>query len=71
VSELQSGFQVRILTPDDHVAVKTVTLGSRSGNRWIVEKGLKQGERVIVDGPSLTEGTAVKPQPASTSAEAH
>ncbi len=71
VSELQSGFQVRVLTPDDHVSIRTVTLGRRSGSRWIVEKGLQAGDRVIVDAPSLRDGTAVKPEPASPSPEAH
>jgi multidrug efflux pump subunit AcrA (membrane-fusion protein) len=52
------------------VAVRTVTLGARIGNRWIVEKGLQANDRVVVDGPSLKDGTLVSPHPAASSAEA-
>jgi membrane fusion protein (multidrug efflux system) len=69
VSELQNGFQLRILTPENKVAVRTVTLGARIGNRWIVEKGLKPNDRIVVDGPSLKDGTLVSPHPAASSAE--
>ena len=69
VSELQSGFQVRVLTPDNRVTIRTVTLGQRVGNRWIVEKGLQAGDRVAVDAPSLKDGTTVTPQPAAGSPE--
>ena len=44
--------------------IRTVTLGQRVGNRWIVEKGLQAGDRVVVDAPSLKDGATVKPQPA-------
>jgi membrane fusion protein (multidrug efflux system) len=71
VSELQSGFQVHVITPDSRVTIRTVALGQRVGSRWIVEKGLQAGERVIVDAPSLKDGTAVKPQPAAASPEKH
>jgi membrane fusion protein (multidrug efflux system) len=70
VSELQNGFQLRILTADNKVAVRTVTLGARIGNRWIVEKGLQPNDRVVVDGPSLKDGSPVSPHPAAPSAEA-
>ena len=69
VTELQSGHQVRVLTPDNHASIRTVDLGQRIGNRWIVEKGLKAGDRVVLDAPSLKDGTVVKPQPASTRPE--
>jgi RND family efflux transporter MFP subunit len=70
VSELQSGFQLRVVKNDNTVNVRTVTLGQRVGNRWIVEKGLQAGERVIIDGPALKDGTAVTPKPAAA-AEVH
>ena len=69
VTELQSGHQVRVLTPDNHATIRTVDLGQRIGNRWIVEKGLKAGDRVVLDAPSLKDDTVVKPQPASTRPE--
>ncbi len=70
VSELQNGFQLRIVTADSKVAVRTVTLGARIGNRWIVEKGLQTNDRVVVDAPSLKDGTLVSPHPVALSTEA-
>jgi RND family efflux transporter MFP subunit len=61
VSELQNGFQLRVLTKDNQVAMRAVTLGPRIGNRWVVESGLKAGEQVIVDGPTVKEGLVVSP----------
>jgi membrane fusion protein, multidrug efflux system len=70
VSELQTGYQLRVLTRDNKVNVRTVTLGNRIGNRWVVEKGLQAGDRVVIDGPSLREGTAVSPHPTPALTEA-
>jgi RND family efflux transporter MFP subunit len=61
VAELQNGFQLRVLTKGNQVAMRTVTLGPRIGNRWVVESGLKAGEQVIVDGPTVKEGLVVSP----------
>ena len=66
VAELQSGYQLRIAKSDNHVAVRTVKLGPRVGNRWIVLEGLQPGERVIVDAPTVRDGTAVNPKPAES-----
>ena len=66
-----AGHQVHVLTPDNHVTVRSVQLGQRIGNRWIVEKGLKAGERVVLDAPSLKDGVVVNPQPAAAGPEAH
>jgi membrane fusion protein (multidrug efflux system) len=59
VSELQSGYQVRVVSADGAIAVKPVTLGRRVGGRWIVASGLESGDRVVIDGPSLRSGTKV------------
>jgi RND family efflux transporter MFP subunit len=63
VSELQGSAQVRVIGPDDKVDLRAVTLGSRIGPRWIVERGLKPGERVAVDAPQLRAGMTVRPTP--------
>jgi membrane fusion protein (multidrug efflux system) len=63
VAELQSGFQLRVVTRDNHVATRNVTLGRRVGNRWIVDSGLQAGEQVIMDGPMLKDGSVVAPHP--------
>jgi RND family efflux transporter MFP subunit len=62
VSELQGSAQLRVVDPENKVALRTVGLGSRIGNRWIVARGLSPGERVLVDAsPQLREGTIVSP----------
>jgi RND family efflux transporter MFP subunit len=70
VAELQTGHQIRVLTPDNKVSVRTVTLGARAGNRWVVEKGLQAGDRVVIDAPALRDGTAVVPRQAAAPVEA-
>ena len=42
VSELQTGFQLRIVSNDNKVSVRSVKLGPRVGNRLIVEEGLSR-----------------------------
>jgi len=66
VAELQTGYQLRIAKSDNHVAVRPVKLGPRVGSRWIVEEGLQPGDRVILDAPTVRDGTAVNPKPAET-----
>jgi RND family efflux transporter MFP subunit len=50
VTELQGSYQVSVVGDDNKVSVRSVTVGDRVGNLWIVTDGLKAGERVIVEG---------------------
>lgn len=64
VTELQGGYQVAVVDEHDHVHLQNVSLGEEVGRDWIIEKGLKAGERVVVEGTEkVKEGTAVTPQP--------
>jgi membrane fusion protein (multidrug efflux system) len=63
VAELQNGYQIRVLNPDNRVATRTVTLGRRIGSRWVVDTGLKPGDQVIVEGPVTKDGALVSPHP--------
>jgi RND family efflux transporter MFP subunit len=64
VSELQGGYQVAVVDSDDKVSIRTVKVGDRAGAMWIIEEGLEQGERVIVEGvQKVRPGTLVKPRP--------
>jgi RND family efflux transporter MFP subunit len=69
VQEMQGSFQLRVLTPDNKVNTRTVKLGDRFGSRWIVDEGLKPGERVVVEGTQVKDGTAVNPKPFNPPAE--
>ena len=64
VSELQGGYQVAVVGADDKVDVRTVTVGDRVDNRWIITSGLNAGDRVVVEGVQrMRTGVRVNPKP--------
>ncbi len=64
VSELQGGYQVAVVGAENKVAVRTVTVGDRVDNRWIVTSGLSAGDRVVVEGVQrMRTGVHVNPKP--------
>ena len=64
VTELQGNYQVAVVTPDNKVDVRPVKVGQRTGNLWIIDEGLRQGERVVVEGlQKLKAGMTVSPKP--------
>jgi membrane fusion protein (multidrug efflux system) len=61
---LQGTYQVAVVTPDNKVDVRPVKVGQRTGSLWIIDQGLHQGERVVVEGlQKLKAGMTVNPQP--------
>jgi RND family efflux transporter MFP subunit len=50
VSELQGGYRVAVVGSDNKVSIRPVKVGDRVGTKWIVEDGLKLGERVVAEG---------------------
>jgi membrane fusion protein (multidrug efflux system) len=70
VTDLQGKSQVRTVGQDNKMTVQTVTLGGRVGSRWIVQKGLDAGARVIVDATTVAAGTVVKPTIAAPATQA-
>jgi membrane fusion protein (multidrug efflux system) len=64
VDELQGTYRLFVVGDGDLVRVKTVTMGPRLGNLWVVSQGLEAGDRVVVEGrQKVRDGTAVKPTP--------
>jgi membrane fusion protein (multidrug efflux system) len=64
VSELQGGYQVAVVDDANKVSIRTVKVGDRVGNRWIIAEGLKPGERVVVEGVlKVRPGMQVNPKP--------
>lgn len=64
VSELQGVYQIGVVSPDNKVEIRRVTLGPQSGEMWVVESGLKLGENVVVDGlQRVRTGMVVTPTP--------
>ena len=62
VQEQQGAKTVLVVEEGDKVALRPVTLDERIGDLYIVTKGLKAGERVIVEGvQKVRPGMQVKP----------
>lgn len=71
VSDLQGLPQVAVVGPDHTVEIRSVQTGERFGPFWIVEKGLKAGEIVVVEGiQKVKPGMIVDPKPAAELAAA-
>jgi RND family efflux transporter MFP subunit len=66
VSELQGTYQVAVVDNNNKVSIATVTVGERAGPMWVVESGLKSGERVVAEGvQKVRPGAQVNPKPFS------
>jgi membrane fusion protein (multidrug efflux system) len=64
VTEMQGSYQVAVVTPENKVDIRPIKVGQRSGNLWIIDQGLKQGERVVVEGiQKVKAGVTVEPKP--------
>jgi membrane fusion protein, multidrug efflux system len=64
VTEMQGSYQVAVVSPENKVDIRPVKVGQRSGSLWIIDQGLKQGERVVVEGlQKVRAGMTVDPKP--------
>jgi RND family efflux transporter MFP subunit len=64
VTELQGRDQVVVVDGANSVHIRPVTVGERSDSMWIIESGLKPGERVVVEGiQNVRPNLVVKPEP--------
>jgi RND family efflux transporter MFP subunit len=64
VSELQGANQVAVVGPENKVHIQPVKMGRRIDHEWIVEEGLKAGDKIIVEGiQKAREGAVVNPKP--------
>ena len=69
VSDLQGGHQVAFVDAENRVDIRPVKVGERMGNLWIIEHGVKPGDRVVVEGlQKLTAGMMVRPKSVSAAA---
>jgi RND family efflux transporter MFP subunit len=72
VMELQGGYRVGVVGMDGKVDLRAIEPGERIGDLWIVDKGLKAGERVIVTGLQYVRpGMAVKVTPLAAQSDAN
>lgn len=64
VTELQGTYQVALVGPDNKAHIQPVKMGRRIEHDWIIEDGVKAGDKVIVEGvQKAREGAPVNPQP--------
>jgi len=63
VSELQGIYNVAVVGGDDTVEIRMVTPAQRIGNLWVIDAGLKAGDRIVVEGvQKVRAGMKVKPE---------
>ena len=64
VTQEQGSYLVAVVGDDDHVAMRPVQVGERTGTMWVIQDGLKPGERVVVEGQqNLKPGMLVQTKP--------
>ena len=75
VSELQGSYQVAVVGPDNKVTMKVVKVGPTEGSMYVIDEGLKAGDKVVVEGiQRVRSGMTVVPTeapaaPATAAAE--
>src|SRR5881397_3819415 len=66
VQQGPKGSVVYVVGEGDKVEVRNVQATSWQGSKWLIEEGLRTGERVVVDGlQRIAPGAPVKPVPAA------
>jgi membrane fusion protein, multidrug efflux system len=69
VVELQGRNFVWVVDEANKTAPRSVTVGPRIGSDWVIESGLKPGERIVVEGlQKVRDGALVQPSTAPSTA---
>ena len=70
VTEQQGNYQLAVVGSDNTVEIRPVKVGDRVGTQWIIENGLKPGERVVAEGiQKVRPGAIVNPKPVKATAQ--
>ena len=70
VTEQQGSYQVAVVTSDNTIEIRPVGVADRVGTQWIIENGLKPGERVVAEGiQKVQAGMIVNPKPSKAQAQ--
>jgi membrane fusion protein, multidrug efflux system len=70
VTELQGNYQVAVVDNENKIGIRNVKPSDRVGALWIIDEGLKPGERVVAEGvQKVRPGMPVKPKPYAAPAE--
>jgi len=66
VQELQNLYSLAVIGSDNKVSFRNVKVGPRVDSLWVIEEGLKPGDRVVVEGlQRIREGSTVSPKTAT------
>jgi membrane fusion protein, multidrug efflux system len=64
VNELQTSYEIAVVGGENKVEIRSVKVGERLGALWVIDEGIKPGDRVIVEGAQkVRDGQLVKPTP--------
>jgi len=64
VTELQGSYQIAVVDADNKVDIRPVKAAERIDDLWVIDEGLKPGERVVAEGlQKVRQGTIVNPLP--------
>jgi membrane fusion protein (multidrug efflux system) len=70
VTEQQGSYLVAVVGQDGRVAMRPVQVGERTGTMWVIQEGLKPGDRVVVEGQqNLRPGMPVQIKPFKSNVE--
>jgi membrane fusion protein (multidrug efflux system) len=62
VTDTQGSYLVAVVEPNNRIRFTPVKVGDRIGSDWVIDQGLKPGERVVTDGLfKITPGGLVNP----------
>jgi membrane fusion protein (multidrug efflux system) len=71
VSEVQGRYLVAVVSAENKVAIKPVKVGQWFGQLWVIDEGLKAGEKVVAEGiQKIRDGMVVSPKPFTGEAKA-
>jgi membrane fusion protein (multidrug efflux system) len=63
VSELQGRYQIAVVGPDNKIGIRTVQVGDKVDEMWVIQSGVQPGDRVVSEGSSkVRDGEKVTPQ---------
>ncbi len=64
VIELQGGYEVAVVDKNNSVDIRSVKPAERVDSLWVIDEGIKAGERVVAEGvQKVRQGMVVNPTP--------
>ena len=71
VGDVQGSFMVAVVGPDNKVDIRRVKPSEKVGSLWVIDEGLKPGEKVIAEGiQKVRQGMVVAPKHVEAEAQA-